>query len=93
MIARPDLPTTTPPPATRTELRTHSRRIQQMIQKERRTREMFNVGGRAEKLAECDEALMSLETLGNWIRDLLPPEPEPEPEQAALINIAERKGY
>ena len=60
-----------------------------MIQKERRNREMFNVGGRAERLAECDEALISLETLGNWIRDLLPP----EPEQAALINIAKRKGY
>ena len=73
MIARPDLPTTTPPPATRTELRTHYRRIQQMIQRERRNRDMF----------------MSLETLGQWIAQLLPP----EPEQAALINIAERKGY
>ena len=89
MIARPDLPTTTPPPATREQLRAHYRRIQQMIQKERRTREMFNIGGRAEKLAECDEALISLETLGQWIAQLLPP----EPEQAVLIEISERKGY
>ena len=89
VISRHDLPTTTPPPATREQLRAHYRKVQQMIQKERRTREMFNIGGRAEKLAECDEALISLETLGNWIAQLLPP----EPEQAALINIAERKGY
>jgi hypothetical protein len=89
MISRPIEPTTTPPPATREELRTHYRKVQQMINKERRNRAMFNVGGRAEKLAECDEALLSLETLGNWIRDLLPP----EPEQAALIDIQQRKGY
>lgn len=82
---------TKPPPATREQLRAHYRRIRHMITKERRSREMFNVGGRAEKLAECDEALMSLETLGQWIAQLLPP--EPEPEQATLINIAERKGY
>jgi len=81
--------TTTTPPTTRAELRTHWRRIQQMITKERRNREMFNIGGRAEKLVECDDALASLETLGNWIRDLLPP----EPEQAALIEISQRKGY
>ena len=89
VISRHDLPTTTPPPATREQLRAHYRRIQHMITKERRSREMFNVGGRAEKLAECDEALISLETLGNWIRDLLPP----EPEQAALIETSERKEY
>lgn len=91
MIARPDEPTTTtpPPPATREQLRIHYRKVQQMIQRERRKREIFDIADRAKKLAECDEALMSLETLGQWIAQLLPP----EPEQAALINVAERKGY
>lgn len=91
MIARPDLPTTTttPPPVTREQLRTHYRKVQQMIQRERRKREIFDIADRAKKLAECDEALMSLETLGNWIRDLLPP----EPERAALIETSQPRSY
>ena len=84
MIARPDLP------ATREQLRTHYHNIAQFIRQEKRRIEGLPASGyRTSKIAACDALLLDLEAMGNWIRDLLPP----EPEQAALIEISERKGY
>lgn len=74
-------------PPTRTELRTHYKTIQDMITKERRMREavLARSPNQAAKLAECDAALASLETLGKWIAQLLPP----DAEQGALPPEAE----
>lgn len=72
---------------TRTELRTHYKTIQDMITKERRMREavLARSPNQAAKLAECDAALASLETLGKWIAQLLPA----AAEQGALLPEAE----
>lgn len=89
MTTQIETTTTTTPPATREQLRTHYRRIQHMIEKERRKREIFDIADRAKKLAECDEALASLRVMGEWIRDLLPPEAEQQP----LIEISQTRSY
>jgi hypothetical protein len=79
------MPTTNQPP--RAELRTHYRRIEQMIRRERAAREhvLRSNPNLAAKLAECDNALASLEIMGQAIAHLLPP----EAEQAALIDGAD----
>ncbi len=63
---------------TREHLRTHYKRVQGFIAKERRMR--IAVLGKSpklpEKLAECDDSLESLQVMGEWIAALLPPEAE-----------------
>lgn len=72
---------------TRAELRTHYKTILDMITKERRMREavLARSPNQAAKLAECDAALASLETLGKWIGALLPP----DAAQGELLPAAE----
>jgi len=63
---------------TREHLRTHYKRVQGFIAKERRAR--MAVLGKSpllpDKLAESDAALESLQVMGAWIAALLPPEAE-----------------
>jgi hypothetical protein len=77
------MPTTSP---TRADLRTHYRRIEQMIKRERAARVtvLRNAPNLPAKLDECDAALASLAELGKAVATLMPP----EPEQGRLIEGA-----
>ena len=79
---------------TRVELRERFKKVRDMIEKERATRE--TVLGRSplleKKLAECDEALAALIALGNALANLLPPD-APVPIQERLFDLPERLPY
>jgi len=63
---------------TREHLRTHYKRVQGFIARERRAQRAPGIAvlGKSPKLAECDDALESLRVMGAWIAVLLPPEAE-----------------